>query len=133
MTARKADNLHLLNSTYRKDRHGDPDAKPKVEIKIPSPPNWLEGNALAEWKRICKVLKNSGLLSSAETAVLSQYCLLYGQLQDSVVYADDESKRFNAAQHTQLRLCCVELGLTPKARSQITVGKKKDANAFDDI
>jgi len=133
MTARKSDNVHLLNGTHRPSRHGDPDSKPKVEIKIPSPPEWLEGNALAEWKRICKVLKNSGLLSQAESAVLSQYCLLYGQLQDSVVYADDESKRFNAAQHTQLRLCCVELGLTPKARSQITVGKKKDANSFDDI
>lgn len=124
--ARKPDNVHLLQGTHQKSRHGNPEDKPQVEIKTPDAPEWLEGKALIEWERICKVLKSSGLLSEADTAVMVQYCLLYSELQTELM-------EFQAAKHTQLRLCLVELGLTPKARSQITIGGNKKKNDFDDV
>lgn len=124
--ARKPDNVHLLSGTHRKDRHGSPDEKLKVEIKTPDAPEWLSAMALVEWGRICKVLENSGLLSAADVAVLAMYCELWSEFQKDPV-------EFTGAKYTQLRLCLVELGLTPKARSQITIGKQKDGNAFDDV
>ena len=110
------DNVHLLQGTHRKDRHGTPDKKAKLKTKLPVMPKWLPARAKTEWKRITKVLAKSGLLTEADQAVLAQYCLLYGELAE---WKED----FPAAKHTQLRLCQVELGLTPSARSKITVVK----------
>jgi len=124
--ARKPDNVHLLQGTHQPCRHGNPDEKPKVEIKIPSPPESLSGVAHAEWLRICDVLKNSGILSDADIGVMAIYCELYAQFQTDPV-------EFPAAKYTQLRLCMVELGMTPAARSKITVGGGKKENTFADV
>ena len=113
---RKPDNVHLLQSTYKKGRHGTQDQKPKVEKKLPTMPTWLSARAKTEWKRICKVLEDAGILTEADQAVLAQYCMLYAELQT-------EKTEFQAAKHTQLRLCQVELGMTPSARSKIIVPK----------
>ena len=123
--ARKPDNVHLLQGTHQKCRHGDPADKPQVKIEVPDAPGYLSGIAKIEWEYICNTLKNSALLSKADITILAMYCELYAEFQI-------DPREFTAAKYTQLRLCLVELGLTPKARSQITVGKKPDSNPFDD-
>jgi len=110
---RKPDNVHLLSGTHRKDRHGDPREKPKVAGSITAtPPEWLPEAAKVEWKRVVKLMAESGVLTSADTSTLCQYCMLFSELQT-------DQEEFPAARHTQLRLCAVELGLTPSARSRI--------------
>ncbi|MES0444969.1 MAG: P27 family phage terminase small subunit [Desulfobacterales bacterium] len=113
------DNVHLLKRTHQKCRHGDPKSKPKVKSKLPVMPRWLPVKAKAEWKSICKELKDAKILTGADRTILTQYCLLVSELAT-------EKADFQAAKHTQLRLCCVELGLTPSARSRITVPKDDD-------
>ena len=120
---RKADNVHLLKGTFRKDRHGDPKKKPKLKTQLPETPDWLTSSALKEWKRICKVLEKAGVLTEADQTVLSQYCLLVSELQEKL-------EDFSAVKHTQLRLCQIELGLTPSARSRITVEPNDEGDEF---
>ncbi|MCA9913274.1 MAG: P27 family phage terminase small subunit [Anaerolineae bacterium] len=112
---RLPDNVHLLKGTHRKGRHGDPEKKPTVVQTISeTPPLWLTKEAKTEWRRIIKVMLNSNVLTNADTSTLSQYCTLFGELQK-------QKEDFPAAKHTQLRLCAVELGLTPSARSKIVI------------
>ena len=122
---RKPDNVHQLKGTHRKDRHGDPDTKVQLNSKLPKPPPWLPPFAKTEWNRICKVMKAVNVITEADASVLTQYCLLYAEMKK-------EKTDFQAAKHTQLRMCAIELGLTPIARSKIVVGKV-NRNDFSDI
>lgn len=120
------DNVHLLKGTHRPTRHGKPEEKPQVTDTISkTPPRWFPAEAKKEWRRITKIMLNSNVLTSADTSTLSQYCLLFAQLQT-------ELNDFPAARHTQLRLCAVELGLTPSARGKITIpgGNKEPEDDF---
>ena len=122
----RPDNVHLLKGTYRKDRHGKPEEKPQVTDTISkTPPRWFPKEAKKEWKRITKIMLSSNVLTNADTSTLSQYCLLYSELQTQL-------HDFPAARHTQLRLCAVELGLTPSARGRITIpnGNKEPDSDF---
>ncbi len=116
---RKPDNIHLLTGTFRKDRHGDPKKKLKVSAKFPTQPKWLTKNAKAEWARIKKIMEKSGVITMGDATVLIQYCLLYSEMKDL-------KEEFPAAKHAQLRVAAAELGLTPVARSKITVIKDDD-------
>ena len=122
---RLADNVHKIKGTFQKCRHGDPDAKVKIDTGLPIPPRWLGKDARFEWKRICKVMAKINVITEADASTLSQYCMLYAELKE---WKDE----FLAAHHTQLRLCAAELGLTPSARSKLTMTKAKE-NPFDDI
>lgn len=48
-------------------------------VEIPSPPKFLEGEALKEWKRITPILHELGLISQMDRAALAMYCSAYGQ------------------------------------------------------
>lgn len=122
---RLPDNVHKLKNTLRKDRHGDPETKVKIDTKLPEPPGWIKKDARKEWCRICKVMEKVNVLTEADVSTLAQYCTLYAELLD-------QKEEFTAAKHTQLRLCAVELGFTPVSRSKITVGKVT-GNDFDDL
>lgn len=117
--ARQPDNLHLLKGTYRKDRHGDPKKKLKVNTEFPECPAWMPSNAKREWARIKKVMNASGVITLGDATILSQYCILVAELEI-------EQTEFSGAKHTQLRMCAIELGLTPVARSKITVPQEED-------
>jgi len=117
--ARKPDNLHLLQGTFNKSRHGDPEKKLQIIGEFPDCPAWMPSNGKREWTRIKKVMKASGVITLGDATILSQYCILVAELEV-------EQTEFSGAKHTQLRMCAIELGLTPVARSKITVTKEED-------
>ena len=116
---RKPDNLHLLEGTFRKGRHGDPDKKLKVSTPFPVCPSWMPEDAKTEWARIKKLLEVSKVITGCDSAILTQYCLLYADMKELKL-------EFTAAKHSQLRISAQELGLTPIARSKITIDKEED-------
>jgi len=118
--ARKPDNVHKLNGTYQKHRHGDPGSKPEWDEGSPEIPKCLKGEARKEWKRIVKIVPE-GVLTITDKTILTQYCALWAEL------AADPAN-FETGQHTQLRLILQELGFTPISRSKIG-GKPKDDKA----
>ena len=116
-------NIHLLEGTQRKCRHGSPKDKPVIKEKISfTAPDWMTKNGAEEWTRITKIMDNTGVLTNADYSTLCQYCIMFGELKS-------KKGKFPATHHTQLRMCAVELGLTPSARTRINVpnaNKKED-------
>ena len=45
----------------------------------PEPPDHLDGNALAEWERVCSILGRMGLLSAADGPALEVHCTAYSR------------------------------------------------------
>ncbi|MEO1035217.1 MAG: P27 family phage terminase small subunit [Pseudomonadota bacterium] len=119
-----------LRVVHRKDRHGDPEQVVEFEDNLPKCPPFLKGEARKEWNRICKLFRGKRVLTEGDRAVLAQYCSLWQQFADSQI---DPECSFTAAQHTQMRLQAVELGLTPSARGKLQTPKGKTRNAFNDL
>jgi P27 family predicted phage terminase small subunit len=47
---------------------------------VPEMPNWLCGEAAAEWGRIIPILDAMGVLSLLDRAVIADYCTVWSQL-----------------------------------------------------
>jgi len=96
-------------------KHGTKAEQPKTSTRIaqltPDVEQLLGPVGVAEWKRI---MKHAGTLRPTETmrGVFIQYCTLWARLVE-------DKASFKAADHTQLRLCAVELGFTPSAMTKI--------------
>lgn len=110
----KPDNVHLLQGTYRTTRHGEVNKKPKCKVELGDPPAWMSVEAKHEWYYARSMLDQLGLLTGADKTILAQYSVLAADFAAS-------QELFSAAKHTQLRMCQLELGMTPAARGKITV------------
>lgn len=115
---RLPDNVHHLNDTYRKDRHGDPAEKPTWSEDPPEMPEVIEADELAraEWERALRDAPD-GVITKTNRTVLTQFALMTAKM-----LRDPGS--FSASDHTQLRLTQQELGFTPLSRGKIA-GKPK--------
>lgn len=120
-------NVHLLHGTHRPDRHGDRDDQQiELPIKAPPCPRFLNKEARKEWRRIVRILKDKNVLTELDRAVMAQYCQLWSEMEKM----GDE---FQAAKHTQLRVCAAELGLTPSSRTSLIPGSsRKKENPFSE-
>ena len=121
--ARKPDNVHKLNGTYQKHRHGDPDTKPDWNQDLPDMPGCLCETAQAEWQRIIDIAP-IGVLTHTDRTLLTQYCALWAELERA-------PSEFQSGQHSQLKLIQQELGFTPISRGKIGgTSKKIDKDGF---
>lgn len=120
--------------------------EPKASPAPPRCPQHLDRLAKAEWKKICTILKDLGILSSADRAGLELYCQTYSQWRDacekvakhgSVLQVKTRSgiipKRnpFDIIRERNAVVCTrllVEFGLTPSARTRIEVQQQQDDN-----
>lgn len=106
------------------------------ELKLPSCPDHLDGEARKEWYRIGKQLVKLGLLSTIDRAALAGYCTTWGRWVEAeealkksgtVVKNKDGypilSPYLVVANHAlaQMRVLLTEFGLTPASRSRIHV------------
>ena len=144
-TKRKTSNVHQLKGTVRKDRHGTADQKLSTPDGKPICPQWLSPDAKAEWKRIVPLLDDMGILSKTDQTMLAQYCTLYSDFKSATMggrYKTVLTKSgecfeipepFSAAEHTQLRQCSQQLGLTVLARQSIKLPKGRKANRFEGL
>lgn len=124
--------LKKLRGTYRPDRAKG--IEPSVESGVPEPPEWLAGDALAEWKRIVPQLVAAGLLTRLDRAALASYCSAWGDLCE----ANRTLQQFGSTYITErgvivlhpmlkvversrqaLRAFASEFGLTPSARTRV--------------
>ena len=81
-------------------------AEPMPAKGAPTCPDWLQGDALLEWKRIVPELDRLGVLTSVDGAVIEAHCVTYGEIV-STVKAGEPLK---AALLGQLRGYAAELG-----------------------
>ena len=124
------------------------DREPAAPDGVPECPEWLDDVAKAEWFRVSKVLFDMHLLSVADQAALTAYCVEYSRW----VFAEAQVKQFgmivkspekgfpmkspyltvaNQAREAMLKLA-VEFGFTPSSRSRIRVPDDNEAmDEFD--
>jgi P27 family predicted phage terminase small subunit len=127
---------------------GNPGRRPLNEDE-PAPaageidaPDWLEGAAAQEWRRMAPVLHRLGLLTEIDGNALAAYCQAWARWRE----AEGQIKKFgmvikgkggfpvispfvaiaNRAM-AQMRGFLVEFGMTPSARSRVGAAGKKNA------
>lgn len=131
----KATTTLKLHGTFRADRHNE--AAPEPEIGVPTPPKWVKGSALEEWKRIVPLLEAEQCITHWDRAALVLYCMEWQTYTDAVQklrFAKSMTVRGSKdqlAEHPLLRIrdkafkkllqVCSEFGLTPAARSRLNV------------
>lgn len=115
----------------------------------PSPPYWLDGEALAEWHRVVPELARLDLLKAIDSASLTAYCLAWARLADAQATVAAEGyltrNRFGErVRHPalitvelaskELRAWAGEFALTPSAEARVAGrvehGSEADSSAF---
>lgn len=133
--------LKLARGTYRSDRAPGNEAP---TIGKPKCPNWVTNkDAKTEFKRLVRVLGEMNLVGSADTNLLTRYCLAWVRWRRAVqaleanigaevfIYKDEKGKvtsvqvsAFNSLARSlsdELSRAEQQLGMTPSARSRIEV------------
>ena len=130
--ARKRKPLKLLKleGNYRKDRHGDRQPLLASEAVAPDKPEFITGAAGVEWDRATKALLERGTLSTLNMATLTQYCLMWAELENNYTKGGEP---LGAAFHTSFRLVCAEMGITPTSQDKITIPEKTTKKKFKTI
>lgn len=80
---KKTQAMHLVDGTFRKDRHAD--ASPEPTMGKPVAPKALAGDALAEWDRMLVRLEECRTLSVVDDGALYQYCCMFSETEDVAV------------------------------------------------
>jgi P27 family predicted phage terminase small subunit len=134
--ARTPTKVLQLRGTYRKDRHGDPAGEPEFELvtEMPPPPGFLDEMAAFEWHRVGPELIEKQLLTVADMAAFTLYCINVSR----VVACEREIAKDGLTIETpqgflqahpmisvgrqagaEVRKFAQEFGLTPSARSRV--------------
>jgi len=128
------------------------DNEPQPDSSIPNCPWWLDYHARTEWKRVCPELHRLGLLTSVDRTALAGYCVAYSMVvratkeinsgflydyQDKKTLEDGKTPELKRSKKpevgilmdalSQVRLFCSEFGLTPSARSRLSMPSKQPA------
>ena len=140
-------NLHVLHGNPGKREH--PPSAVVVPPKPPALPKYLKGEgreiARAEWRRVVKLLKQTGILSQLDSAALGAYCVSYQRWVEAeaevrtngVITAQGPNGRLKQnpyllvarkAMEQMLRIL-PEFGMTPSSRARI---KQPPADDVDD-
>ncbi|HUS47475.1 MAG TPA: phage terminase small subunit P27 family [Phycisphaerae bacterium] len=123
-------------------------AEPQVPISMPEMPSWLDKTGRAEWERVGPLLHRVGVLSRVDAAALAGYCAAFSVVAKAMrsigrdgihIGAAGEAVRRNPACTTlnqalaQMRAYMVELGLTPSARTRLTVVTPEAKDALEEF
>lgn len=125
-------------------------AEPKPRQKKPPCPKHLVGEARREWNRMSKQLFDLGLLTEVDRAALAGYCQTWARW----VQAEEEMRKpmFNMVTMTdsgypvvspwmgiasqamkQMLRFLTEFGMTPAARSRVTVVTEQEADPYEEF
>mgnify|MGYP000876640778 CR=1 FL=1 len=110
--------------------------EPKPESTAPRCPSWLEQEAKNEWRRMSKTLEAMGLLTLVDKAAFAGYCQAYARWKEAEEFLSKHGTIFKTPSgyiqqvpqvsiaQTYLKVMkdfCSEFGLTPAARTRISV------------
>lgn len=108
--------------------------EPTPEKRAPKCPNWLDGEAKKEWRRLAKNLEHLGLLTQVDMAAFAGYCQAFARWKEAEEFISkhgtivktpsgywQQVPQVSIAQ-TYLKIMnkfCEQFGLTPSSRSRI--------------
>lgn len=102
--------------------------EPKPRPGIPVRPYYVKGSARKEWDWAVKEIP-PGVLTMADRPMLALYCIVQGHIVDGTL----AGRAPNAALVAQARVLASEFGLTPSARSRMSVDPVKEVNPFQEL
>ena len=117
--------------------------EPQIVGEMPPCPEQLDDLARTEWERAIVILRQSGIITPGDLAILTSYCAAFGMLLDTleklktegsiVIGAKGEPKQspyFRMAESSAalVHKLAAELGLTPSSRSRLTVPPGESAD-----
>ena len=128
---RKADSLKIADGTYRADRSGDPDSKPKPLGK-PTKPEFEGQEASDFWDKYVVELIDLGVATSLDAPRLQHLCEVWALLRRATVAVDEDPlekmARIAYAEYSrQFGTLASEFGLNPASRSKIEIERSKPA------
>ena len=106
---RKPTALHLIDGTFRADRHKEQLANEPVATGRPIKPKTLRGRASTIWD---EYIERAPWLGEADTHALLAFCCLEAELERAPT-------KFVASRYSQLRSYGIRLGLDPSARASL--------------
>jgi P27 family predicted phage terminase small subunit len=125
--------LRLLRGNPR--QHAINKDEPKPEPAIPAAPPLLSKPAKEEWDRITAELNQIGLLTQIDRAALTIYCTAWGRFVEAETHLRAEGTRPEGKRNAwtgvsnqaieQMRSMLGEFGLTPSARTRLSVKPSK--------
>ena len=152
-TGPKPRSLHLLKQTGDRNHGSSPISKnpPKFDyaLEATQPPESLSPYALEEWERLAPALRVNRLLSSGDISSFQMYCEAWAvwrtasdlinapgfQLTREHPITGNVGKHPILAvrddAHRQVLSLLSEFGLTPAARSKMSIDKDSDADGMD--
>lgn len=131
--------MHLVDGTFRKDRHDGDYCEPSGVA--PKPPPFLNRTAKREWARVVPALERLGILDEVDQSALAVYCQARADYSWAVYRLRREGRvivgpsglarthpamRVQKEAAEQIRKFAVEFGLTPSARGRLAVPQRDD-------
>ena len=116
-TPRKPTLLKILQGNPGK--RALPNNEPQPEVGA-TPPKWLRGDALEEWREIAPQLEELGTLRKTDATALGIYCSLVAAFR-----RHDSDGNTSARTAGEIRQYLARFGLTPADRSRVQ-GKPKE-------
>jgi P27 family predicted phage terminase small subunit len=133
--------------------------EPKPAPKVPDMPMWLSAEGKAEWRRVVPELDGIGMLTKVDRAALAAYCAAWARLVEAerliakfghIVFVDpveigsdgdmpvfevrpasNPALREARAASQLVRQFCAEFGLTPSARTRISLPEPDEDQLSD--
>ena len=98
--------------------------KPSLELPpgVPEPPEWLEGEARAEFDRVVAELGGTGLLCRADRGALAVYCSLWAEF----VQSSKSGFPVSIGLLAEMRRYAALFGLDPASREKLPPAKPKE-------
>ena len=118
--------------------------EPRPDVKLPTCPRHLQGEARKEWRRMGRKLLAHGLMTDLDVRAFELYCLTYERFLDAyekmkqhglVVLSPNKFPVqspylaiINRCQ-TQIERLLLEFGMTPGSRSRVVISEPGDDSA----
>ncbi|MHC4197299.1 MAG: phage terminase small subunit P27 family [Planctomycetota bacterium] len=151
MTGRKPEPTRL--KVLKGNPRGKPLNKhePQAQVILPKCPRELKGKARAEWNKVVPILHSTRILTELDLSLLKAYCQAWRLLQDAQEHLALDVKQNGdftitsaggqvyqnphvglvQRQFQIVRSLQSELGMTPSARSKISVAPQGKEGGFD--
>jgi P27 family predicted phage terminase small subunit len=131
------------------DRPILPEPEPQTFNSIPPPPDYLDAEAAAEWRKLAPELVRIGLLTLADVTAFGSYCQVVGRWikaerelnsQSLTIPAGDgTSTKVNPLVHVastaqrDLIAAAAQFGMTPAGRARLNAGITRPPKKFSGL
>lgn len=149
---RKPRHLHVVNGTYRPDRHGPEETTPKPSEEAPEPPPFMSERGAEIFRGLSTILAGMGMASKDHALMLYLAALRVEEVEQHQAVVEDmgytfmttntageivpkvrPEARLRADSMRHLQSLLHEFGLSPAAISKVSAAPKAPENPFADF